>query len=141
MKTPRNTERDADENPMIMLASAVVLGSSGAIEHQEAQGQKELVESEVLPTDRRPYRGYEKTDCDRVMEGWGIVFGEVVPGDPIFQYVTLPAGWKKVPSTHSMWSTLVDDQGVERAKIFYKAAFYDRSAMLHLTPPKNDRSS
>lgn len=57
-------------------------------------------------------------------------FGDKVHGDEMFQYVELPAGWKKVPTGHSMWSKLVDDKGRERAAIFYKAAFYDRSAHL-----------
>jgi len=51
----------------------------------------------------------------------------------MFQYVELPAGWKKAPTDHSMWSKLLDDKGRERASIFYKATFYDRSAHLSLT--------
>ena len=31
-----------------------------------------------------------------------------------------------------MWSDLLDDKGVKRGSIFYKAAFYDRSAFLRL---------
>ena len=50
----------------------------------------------------------------------------------MFQEVILPAGWKKVRTDHSMWSKLVDDKGRERASIFYKAAFYDRSAHMNL---------
>ncbi len=44
----------------------------------------------------------------------------------------LPAGWKKISTDHAMWSNLVDDKGRKRASIFYKAAFYDRSAHLQL---------
>lgn len=68
---------------------------------------------------------------DRVaLEKSGVKFGEKVKGDEMFQHIELPAGWKKVPTDHSMWSKLVDDKGRERAAIFYKAAFYDRSAHL-----------
>src|SRR5262249_62223077 len=62
----------------------------------------------------------------------GVVFGKVVPGDSLFVFVTLPNGWKKVPTDHSMWSNLVDDKGRKRAAIFYKAAFYDRDAHLRM---------
>lgn len=64
---------------------------------------------------------------------WGVKFHAPVDGDPMFQYVTLPKGWKKVETDHSMWSKLVDEKGRERAMIFYKAAFYDRSAHLNLS--------
>ena len=39
---------------------------------------------------------------------------------------------KKVASDHSMWSKLEDENGVEIASIFYKAAFYDMSAFMRL---------
>jgi len=52
--------------------------------------------------------------------------------DKVFQYATLPAGWRKQPTDHSMWSDLLDDKGRKRASIFYKAAFYDRSARLNV---------
>ena len=61
----------------------------------------------------------------------GIVFGKEV--DDLFVEVTLPAGWKKEATDHSMWSKLVDDKGRERASIFYKAAFYDRDAHINIT--------
>lgn len=60
----------------------------------------------------------------------GFVFGE--PVDDLFIAVTFPAGWKKVATEHSMWSDLVDPQGRKRGGIFYKAAFYDRKASMHL---------
>lgn len=66
------------------------------------------------------------------MEKWGFKFHGPVEGDGLFQYVTLPDGWKKVETDHAMWSHLVDDKGRKRASIFYKAAFYDRSAHLRL---------
>jgi hypothetical protein len=104
--------------------SWIMGGNPGAIEAQEAAGQRELVNSEVLPTDMKAREDFEKM---------GIVFGEPVEGDPIFTHCTLPAGWKKRPTGHSMWSDLVDDKGRKRAGIFYKAAFYDRSA--RMSPP------
>jgi len=131
MKTPTNTSEEAKRNPVAFLEDAMVMGSSWAILHQEAQGQAELINSEVLPTDRGASFG---RDCTAVLEGFGIKFGEVVEGDPLFQHCTLPQGWKKVATNHSMGSLLVDDKGRERASIFYKAAFYDRKAHMNLKP-------
>lgn len=118
-----NTEQEVIDDPMKTFAS--LLGGPGAIERSETRGQQELVESEVLPTN---YNGDKKKDFEKI----GIVFGEVVEGDSIFQEVTLPDGWKKVPTGHSMWNKLIDDRGRERASIFYKAACYDRSAHMNL---------
>jgi hypothetical protein len=101
-------------------------GDSRSIERQEAAGQQELVNASVLPA-----------DCDSAsraaLEAAGVVFGEPVAGDPIFVNVTLPDGWKKVATDHSMWSDLVDGDGKKRAGIFYKAAFYDRNARMYVT--------
>jgi hypothetical protein len=65
-----------------------------------------------------------------VWEAMGITLGEPVASDPLFRHATLPKGWRKQPTDHAMWSKLVDAQGRERASIFYKAAFYDRSAFI-----------
>lgn len=99
-------------------------GNPGAILAQESRGQKELVNSAQLPT--------QCSAADRAkLEAAGVVFGEPTKGDPLFCAATLPAGWKKVATDHSMWSDLVDETGKKRGSIFYKAAFYDRSATLY----------
>jgi len=73
-----------------------------------------------------------KNECSEkdteILQKAGVKFGSAVPGDPLFQYATLPTGWKKVGTDHAMWSNLLDDKGRIRALIFYKAAFYDRAA-------------
>ena len=100
-------------------------GMPGAIEAQEAAGQRELVASEVLPV--------EMTDETRqALEAAGVVFGDVVEGDELFRHAELPAGWSRRPTEHAMWSELVDETGAVRASIFYKAAFYDRRAHVHI---------
>ena len=102
------------------LANALTAATPGGIEAQEAQGQRDFVASETLPT-----------ECPREkLEELGFIFGEAA--DDIFTYVQFPEGWKKVPTDHSMWSDLVDDKGRKRGGIFYKAAFYDRSAHMSL---------
>ncbi len=123
-RSPINTSEEAKRNPGGFLLDAMVQGSSNAILKQEAQGQCQLVNSDTLPT--------EMGVTDRTaLESAGVKFGEPVNGDPIFTYVELPNGWKKVPTDHSMWSELLDEKGRKRASIFYKAAFYDRSAHLN----------
>lgn len=106
---------------------AVLLGEgSNAIVHQEQRGQQELVTSDTLPKD-------VDLEDKAALEAAGVVFGEGVPGDPLFVYVTLPPGWMKARTDHSLWSDLRDEQGRKRGSIGYKAAFYDRWARLSAT--------
>ena len=96
-----------------------------AIERQEAEGQKQLVSQ----TSQLPVKGFRELPPE-----WGIkIIGNAVDGsDALFHQVEMPAGWKIVATDHSMWSDLVDDQGVKRASIFYKAAYYDRDAFIRV---------
>lgn len=116
-----NRKRDEYE---ALLLGMMGMNTSKIIPQQEKRGQRELVNSAVLP--RQINHGSLQQ-----FEQMGIVFGEIV--DDLFIRATLPDGWKKVPTDHDMWSHLVDDQGRERASIFYKAAFYDRDAFMSLT--------
>lgn len=99
-------------------------GNPQAIEQQEAQGQKELVNSSQLPTNSNT-RG---VDAKEQYEKMGIKVIGITKGDEIFFDVEMPKGWKKKPTDHAMWNKLLDDKGRERAMFFYKAAFYDRSS-------------
>lgn len=101
---------------------ACLMGADpGFIEKQEARGQQELAKSEQLPTEGM-------AEVHQFLEAaGGRVLGKT-RGDPIFMDVRLPVGWRVRPTDHSMWSDLLDEQGRKRAAIFYKAAFYDRSA-------------
>jgi hypothetical protein len=91
----------------------------------EAEGQRQIVASEVLPTDA-PWQE---------LVSLGFVRGEGVAGDPLFCRCTIPAGWKRQGSDHAMWSYIVDQRGVNRVAIFYKAAFYDRKAHASIAHP------
>jgi hypothetical protein len=122
MKKVTNTSKNP--NPEWLFG-----GNPNAIENQEAEGQKELVNSDVLPVDIDKYSKY---DGKEILENLGFKFLGVVEGDEIFQNVEFPNGWKKEPTDHSMHSNLVDDKGRIRGNIFYKAAFYDRSAHMNL---------
>lgn len=122
-KAPDNTTDLARKDPN--MRHWVLSGNPAAIENQEREGQKQLVNSDVLPS------GSEKGAIE-VLTKAGVKFGPLVPDDSLFQFVELPNGWKKVPTAHDMWSHLLDEKGRKRASIFYKAAFYDRRAGLNI---------
>ena len=129
-RAPRNTAQEAADNPTSVIANAMMEGTSQSIYNQEAEGQRSFVNSETLPTEIRSFGDW---DAKEILEAAGVKFLGPVEGDPLFQYVELPEGWKKVGTDHSMHSRLLDDKDRERASIFYKAAFYDRRADLRLT--------
>ncbi len=103
------------------IGNAIVASTPGGIERQEALGQKAFNNSDVLPIDLRDITRPE-------LQALGFSFGQ--PVDDLFQQAMLPAGWAKRATNHDMWSEIVDDTGTVRANVFYKAAFYDRSAVL-----------
>jgi hypothetical protein len=126
----RNTsaENEVELQALLMLANAMSGGKAeDAIYAQEAAGQRQLVNSDRLPTDAKP--------DDAAYEALGITFGEPDPSDPMFRPATLPEGWKRQPTDHSMWSEIVDAHGRERIAVFYKAAFYDRRAFMRIESP------
>lgn len=109
------------------VANALIAATPRGIEAQEKIGQTDLCEnSSKLP---KEINSGSKED----LEAMGIVFGKDY--DDLFVNVVLPKGWKIKASDHSMWSDLVDDKEKVKARIFYKAAFYDRSA--HIDVEKN----
>jgi hypothetical protein len=105
------------------LANALISATPGAIELQEASGQNELIENAILPIDIRRVTKAE-------LETLGFRFGKKI--DSLFQEATLPLNWTKINSETSsvFWSHIIDDSGQIRARIFYKAAFYDRHAFM-----------
>lgn len=104
------------------LGEVMAIALPGGIEAQEAAGQSEFCATDVLP----------KVCPRKELEAFGVKFG--TDHDDLFVNVTLPAGWKKNATDHSMHSDLLDEKGRKRASIFYKAAFYDRKADMYLTP-------
>lgn len=102
---------------------------SRAIEEMEANGQAQLVNSDRLPTAARPN--------DAAFLAVGFTLGDPDPSDVLFRPATLPAGWRRRRTDHSMWSEIVDELGRKRAAIFYKAAFYDRRADMRLETPES----
>jgi hypothetical protein len=108
------------------VINLVVAMDPRGIEEQEAQGQRELVNSTLLPT---------RLNGDSVedFEALGFTFGPVKERDPMFREASLPEGWTREGSDHAMWSYLLDERGIRRVSIFYKAAFYDRDAFMSIT--------
>lgn len=109
---------------MALLGEAMITRSADSfIERQERDGQRQLVNSDRLPADcgdRAPWLAL------------GFTLGEPDSSDPLFMPATLPPGWQRQATGHSMGSVIVDTLGRERVSIFYKAAFYDRSAHMSL---------
>lgn len=139
--SPTNTSQEM-KDPLVasmFLAKGLETGDSeAAILAQEAQGQAQMLVSDVLPIDgTQKVRDGHYVDGARVedkltrrqkYEALGFVFGDVVEGDEMFINVELPNGWSRKGSAHAMWSYILDERGLPRIAIFYKAAFYDRSA-------------
>ncbi len=132
MPSPRNTSAD---HPLMHLLGAMDAqrrtgNPTDAILEMEASGQRQLVNSDVLPTE---IQGDRDGTIKQSLINLGFKFGDAVNGDPLFTQVELPAGWKKVGSDHDMWSYVHDDKGRQRISVFYKAAFYDRRAFMSVS--------
>lgn len=102
----------------------VLMGGSEAIGRQEKRGQRDLVSTFT----RLPREGMDT--LRPIFEGLGFVFGE--NEDELFVKVTAPAGWSLKPTEHPMHSDILDDKGRRRGGVFYKSAYYDRKADVHL---------
>jgi hypothetical protein len=123
-----NTRKQAEENPMLQLLQALAGGVEGAVEREEKAGQQQAVVSDVLPS-----KGLDKYMPGGPYAGLGFIIGEHVERDDMWRYVQLPAGWTKKATSHSMHNNILDERGRKRASFFYKAAFYDRDAIMY--PP------
>lgn len=112
--SPHNTASDPAEIKLLVSMEAE------GVYAQERQGQAQVLASTTLPTDTR--------GRDAEFEALGFTFGAPAAGDPLFREATLPEGWSRKGTDHSMHSVIVDERGIARVGIFYKAAYYDRKA-------------
>ncbi|MCC5574552.1 hypothetical protein IMZ11_02715 [Microtetraspora sp. AC03309] len=121
MSRPRNTR-----DQIIPIPAAHGVHLPGAIEEQEAEGAAAMQQGtcEVIPA---------KGASDADLTALGFVLGPIDQRDPLFREARLPAGWKRAATGHSMHTDIVDELGRKRIGIFYKAAWYDRSADLSIT--------
>lgn len=122
-------ENTAKRPGELHVLGALSDGPDGYITGMEADGQRQIVNSDRLPT------RVQDRDGDQAYLAVGFTFGEPDPEDRMFRPATLPAGWAREGSSHSMWSYIVDQHGRRRVSIFYKAAFYDRDAFMGLQTP------
>lgn len=123
-KPVNTTEQEREAGGIGMLAESMAVGTSAAIEGQEAAGQREVLFSDVIP-----YDGCQRgTAGEKELEALGFKLGDPPTGDEIFRQCELPEGWSREGSDHAMWTYIVDERGFRRVACFYKAAFYDRSA-------------
>lgn len=121
-------EREAIMNIATLTAAlrgeatnAIIASTPGGIEQQEADGQRALVESAMVP---KEVHGATREQ----LVALGFKFGDDI--DELFVMCELPPGWTKRGTSHSMHSDLLDEHGRKRAGIFYKAAFYDRRSSM-----------
>jgi hypothetical protein len=115
------------------FANFLAASTPGGIEAQEKRGQLEQANLQTLPiygTIKNRISCREGPGPKEAFEKLGFRFGKEI--DDCFIECQFPAGWRKEPTDHSMWSHLIDDKGRKRGSIFYKAAFYDRSAHIDL---------
>jgi hypothetical protein len=114
-------EDTSKRDPLIHLLGG--MDGSDYITGMESAGQQQLVNSDRLPV--------EGSDDPRLLE-LGFTFGDPDQDDPLFRPATLPPGWKREGSDHAMHSYLLDERGIRRVNVFYKAAYYDRRADMHI---------
>lgn len=140
-------ENTSQRHPIEHLVGCSDGNTSNYIEGMERSGQQQLLKSDLLPANAgRVWSGEGDGMLDisgwDVLTQWGFQRGERVEGDPLFVHTTLPEGWARKGSDHAMHSTIVDDRGVERVSVFYKAAFYDRRASMSvITDPGGNLGS
>lgn len=126
-------ENTSKRDPLLHLAGILAEGQDGYNTGMEAAGQRQVVHSDLVPTDMGwPRDRHTEADVQAEYEALGFVFGDVVDGDPLFRHATLPEGWCRAGTSHSMHSDIVDERGIRRASIFYKAASYDRRAHMDI---------
>lgn len=127
----------------------------GGIERMEAAGQRKLIaHADRLPVDGTIEDRHNRGNNRAAWESVGFVFGDKIPHENnrfVFVACTFPKGWSLKPTSHSMWSDVIDDKGRRRAMVFFKAAFYDykshtfglecryRSTTVYDNDPNSDR--
>ena len=107
----------------LLFLMRTLSGESDVIEHMEAEGQERVVKNTMMAKKMRPSK--------EAWEQLGFVFTDI-PADDVLCNATLPEGWSLRVTDHSMWNEIIDENGMIRGSMFYKAAFYDRDAHMSL---------
>ena len=115
------------------LAEMYLALVAGPAAYGKAMNQ-EALRADTLPRELRGERTRE------ILQSWGVVFEDQLPeghglsgSSELMQTVILPPGWHKRGDGGGYWTNVLDDLGRKRASYFYKGAFYDRDAFLHLS--------
>ncbi|HEV2927831.1 MAG TPA: hypothetical protein VGW74_03995, partial [Propionibacteriaceae bacterium] len=97
-------ENTSKRDPLLHYVGMSGDGPTGYIEGMEAAGQRQLVNSDRLPAK------VQDQDGDKPYLALGFTLDKPDPSDPMFRTATLPEGWRREGSDHSMWSYIVDRQ-------------------------------
>lgn len=106
--------------------SAIIRGIKGEdniVENIEKEGQQHVINNIMVARKMWPSKEH--------FEQLGFIF-EDIPGDDVLCYATLPKGWSIKATNHPMWNDIIDENGMIRTEMFYKADFYDRKAHMDL---------
>lgn len=130
-----SVENTGRRSPLENLVGMMGAGIDAYITGMECAGQEQLVKSDQLPAEAHGFTTRWGEDAWPEYEALGFVKGDPVEGDPLFVHATLPPGWSRQGSQHAMGSYIVDERGLQRVSVFYKAAFYDRVASMSMVDP------
>lgn len=137
-----DSDNPVNQQSPALLGGALTGRDPGAIiEEIEAEGQREVCAVATSSDGKMvvlKLAANIKGNGREVLEGLGFVFP--TEERDILIEVQAPAGWQLVRTDHNMWNDLLDPDGNKRGAMFYKAAFYDRSAYLDLCCRFNIRS-
>lgn len=95
------------------------------VSNNEKKDNVEIIDGVVMPREMHPSR--------KDWEDLGFTFNDI-PGDNVLCVATLPEGWSIKPTDQPMWSDVVDENGITRGDMFYRASTYDRDAHMKLWP-------
>jgi hypothetical protein len=110
--------------PGLHVLGAIGAGFGGYIEDMEAAGTRQLERTELLPAAMSP-------EDPAAWTALGFTLGDVAD-DPLFRHAAIPSGWHRQEADDPRGGYLLDERGIRRVEIFYKAALYDRRADMTL---------
>lgn len=113
-----------DELEGLMMLFRAMSGEKNVIENMEFEGQQRAIQNTMMAKEMIPSR--------EVWENLGFTFVDTDYDDVLCE-ATLPEGWSIKATEHSMWSDIIDGNGMKRGSMFYKSSFWDRNAHMNLS--------
>ncbi len=106
------------------FGTLIMMFDPTTIINDEEKGEtKEFMNGFIMPREMHPTK--------EAFEKLGFVFKDI-PGDDVLCYGALPEGWSIRPTDQSTWHDIVDENGITRGDMFYRASSYDRDAHMKL---------